>query len=99
MMIVLQIGEVENNVYRLIDLRRNKAYSFCIEFHDIEPRSGDYLILADAIIGGNCGLLCFSSDITNTHGRNIKNLRINEEGDIAILIKGNKGIALKRLYG
>lgn len=103
-MTVLRIENIScYGAFELKEVSSGKTIRLVIEFHNVRPQISDYLILSQNVLDSSnknyCGFLCFTSDLNDTCGRRIENVRIDEDGDIAILINNHSGVVLKRLYG
>ena len=103
---LLEIEGISGSKYKLRELKSTNRIVLSIDFFklDYQVQVGDYLVLADCLIDKRsesyCPFYCFSTDMENGCGRKVENFRIDEEGDLAIIIGRNKrGMVLKRLYG
>lgn len=99
-MIKLEIMDIDNYVYKLIDENGNE-YDFNLEFLDIEesPKIGDYIYVNSKLIDPSYegyGTSYTFGSLKNNYG---KNDILIEDIDVIKVVIGKLEIYLKRLYG
>ena len=99
-MIKLKIVNIKSNTYNLIDKNNNK-YSLNLEFVNFEekPEINDYIFICEKLLDKNyegyCGFYSFGPLNMDYGKENV----LPSDIDSLIIIKNDKKICLKRLYG